>query len=198
MLSGCATVFACNAYSTYSFPGMPIPSYYVLGDPLFQSDDYIDNLESFFCSIVRRFPGVTLATSQSISKHIYRKILGHPDILCKILYAPFGPHPLSGKYMFNLQHNIEPYQNVLVLMIQYAVFLGFRKIELFGFDLSMSHSYQQKASDYFAEQTLTYSWIYKPAAPSDHVINQKKALLRNQIQAVIDSARELNVEILWM
>jgi hypothetical protein len=195
--TGHAIAFACNTYAMFNIPSIPVPSYYVLGDPLFQSDDYIENLGDIFRSIAYRFPGITFLTSTLIAKHLYSKIAAYSDICCKIVYAPFGPHQVAGKYLFNLEQRIEPYQNILVLMIQYAVFLGFKKINLFGFDLSMSHSYRPKASDYFGDQILTYNWKKKPDEPSALLQKSNSMLVHRQIQVAVESAKALNVEVLW-
>lgn len=179
-------IFACNTYFYCKNGDLPIPNFYVLGDPVFQNDKYISNLTEIFSSIVNRYPGINFLTSSNIAKHIYLKLLPSNSAPCRIIYAPFGDHLIKNTYSFRLDINIEPYQNILLLMIQFAVYLGFADLHLYGFDLTMSHNPLIRTTQYF-DQVCPYKWAVKPIR-SPEQITYASNLLDHQIRLCLKSA----------
>jgi hypothetical protein len=182
---GCS-IFACNAFYQIEFAKSIRPTFYVLGDPVFESDEYIYNLREIFREIVEAYPGVVFLTSQNIGLHLYNKLTPLEDHYCKIYYSAFSWYMAPGKYSFRLDKCIEPYQNVLLLMLQYAIFLGFKKILLYGFDLSNSHDYHKKSVQHAVNKDV-YKWRRLPAKISEDESNQKKTTVLIQLKTLLRS-----------
>lgn len=188
-------VMAANTYYLSDPEIFPAPHYYVFGDPVLQTDDYIANLENIFLEVTTRFPGINILSSRLIANHISRKLNKYDSKLTyRILCTDFNDFFVKGQYSFALEQSLEPYQNVLIMMMQFAIFLGHKKLCLHGFDLSMSHNYQEKPEDYFHRQS-PYAWKLKPPKKMSHEIINSKNLIIEQFRILIRSAFRLGVKI---
>ena len=188
-------IMAANTYYLSDSEIFPAPHYYVFGDPVLQTDDYIANLENIFLDVTARYPGVNILSSRLIANHISRKLNKYDrELIYRIFHTDFSDFLVKGQYSFALEQSLEPYQNVLIMMMQFAIFLGHKKLCLHGFDLSMSHNYQEKREDYFHRQS-PYSWKTKPAKKTAHEITSSKNLIFEQFRILIRSAFKLGVKI---
>jgi hypothetical protein len=184
---GAIPIFACNTFYEIDFAKSIRPTFYVFGDPVFESDDYISNLKEIFDNIVDSYPGVVFLTSQKIGIHLYNKLIELNHRYFKIYYSPFSGFITPGRYSFSLEKCIEPYQNVLLLMLQYAIFMGFKEILLYGFDLTNSHDYHKKSEQHAVKKDV-YKWRRLPAEISKDESHRKKATVLIQLKTLLKSA----------
>lgn len=179
-------MFACNTFYTLESAKSLRPSFYALGDPVFETDAYIENLAAIFSDIVDAYPGISFVTSERIASHLYSKLSPYDELICRIYASKFSGFSQHGQYSFHLDSHIEPYQNVLILMLQYAIFMGFKRILLYGFDLTMSTDYHTRSAAHAVRKDV-YRWKKLPVSISQEEVAFKDRLLRLQLKMLLRS-----------
>ncbi len=139
--------FLCNNFANCKSSHDLHPLLYFLGDPAYANMSTYQaggNSENLLEDIAAHFPYTTIFTSSAIAKAIdsYASAslsIGKKDL--RIMHSPFRGGNLLGPFDYEICNGLEHFQNILVLMLQVAIFLGFTDINLYGFEFSSILTY---------------------------------------------------------
>lgn len=173
-----SVTFVCNGFVEAAHcPGF-LPTFYCLADPSYaDSSSYPGDLRGFYNGLFSKYPYTTILTSEGIAKCIYDNFPGK-EYRFNVLYSPYGPaFKYADKYAINLSNTLEPFLNVLLMMLQFSIYLGGKDIELHGFDFSsiFLYSFLGRGNQHFydAGNTVSNTFKYLQAA------NSVESLLRS-------------------
>jgi len=155
-LKNCIT-YTCNGFWKGECHSSFFPTFYCLGDPAYSNSElYPGDLDKFYSGLINKYPFTTILTSQGIAERIIQQTSGSAT-KPNILWAPFSERFYDEhKYSLRLHEALEPFQNVLVLMLQYACYFGAREIELHGFDFTsiFLHAFVDENSSHFYDKGI--------------------------------------------
>jgi hypothetical protein len=155
-LKNCIT-YACNEFWEGECHNSFFPTFYCLGDPAYADPNlYPGDLDYFYSGLINKYPYTTILASQGIAERIIQQTSGSTT-QPNILWAPFSDsYSDDHQYSLRLHEALEPFQNVLIFMLQYACYFGAREIELHGFDFTsiFLHAFVDQNSAHFYDKGI--------------------------------------------
>jgi len=156
-------IFTCNGFALSNEASEIAPMLYFLGDPICGTEGFLAR-KRLLENIIVKCPYAHIFTSEEIARSIFsywhRSELATKIGPPRILYSPYtGGGPPRSSYRLDLGNGLEDYQNVLVLMIKVALFMGAAEICLHGFDFSSILRYpHRQGKQHFYENEKTPQW----------------------------------------
>lgn len=157
-------LFVCNHFAKADWKQTPQPFIYFLGDPDFGSVDvaHKDKDIAILPKLISiKYMYTPVFTSEgimqgidAIMKEIHGRILP-----INYLYANYRGGGKLGDFDYELQNGLQEYQNVLVLMLQAAIYMGAKNINLYGFKFSNILTYPlNKKRHHFFDEKEVWQW----------------------------------------
>lgn len=128
-------LFVCNGFA-HSGIQCIYPMLYFLGDPLYGDIEYLAS-EGIIEKIALIYTHVTIFTSEGLAEVIGNyaaRACKELDSTMLLLSSKFVGGSPCGPFKCTLSEGLEHYQNILVLMLQVAIFMNAKRICLHGFD----------------------------------------------------------------
>jgi hypothetical protein len=138
LASASTTTFVCNNFLRSAHHPSFVPTFYCLADPDYaDADRFADgDLKGFYKELFSKYPYTTILTSEGIANYISANF-SKSSYGVNILWSPFcSGFKYPDQYAIRLDISLEPFLNVLLMMLQFSFYFGGKDIELHGFDFT--------------------------------------------------------------
>ena len=198
-------LFTCNGFASCKKITNISPLLYFLGDPIFR-DEKEARLSKFGPKIiedlVNKYPYTTLFTSDGVADGLISwasRLFDENEGTLHILESNFRGGAIVGGFDLQLEKGIQDYQNILVLMLQVALYLKPKNIYLDGFDFSTILTYPTKkmvAHFYDSDKSISWRDQKDPRGASQLEFFRSCFFTLSQIESIREIATKLGINII--